>query len=199
MGGAQPLAAMITGASCWRSKPPARIDPPAHAICRRAADTLDEALEMIERWPKRRGEIDRPARQRRRDRARIVDRGIRPDVVTDQTRRTTRCTATCRRVGRWPSGARSESGDPKSVENAARASMREHVEAMLEFWGGGVRDVRLRQQHTPGGEGRGCRECVRLPGIRAGIHPSAVLRRIGPFRWVASRANRRTSTTPTPR
>ena len=38
---------------------------------------------------------------------------------------------------------------------------------------------RLRQQHPPGGEERGREERVRLPGLRAGVHPAAVLRRQG--------------------
>ena len=40
--------------------------------------------------------------------------------------------------------------------------------------------IRLRQQHPPGREGGGPRERLRLPGLRAGLHPPAVLRRHRP-------------------
>ncbi|CAB3810516.1 hypothetical protein LMG28688_07264 [Paraburkholderia caffeinitolerans] len=41
-------------------------------------------------------------------------------------------------------------------------------------------DARLRQQHPPDGAGNGRGKRVRLPGLRAGVHPSAVLRGQGP-------------------
>ncbi len=37
--------------------------------------------------------------------------------------------------------------------------------------------LRLRQQHPPGRAGRGCRQCLRLPGLRPGLRPAAVLPR----------------------
>ena len=65
------------------------------------------------------------------------------------------------------------------------ASMAAHVEAMLAFQRAGQRRLRLRQQPAPArlrlrGQGR-----LRLSRLCAGLHSSALLRRHGPFRWVA--------------
>ena len=110
----------------------------------------------------------------------MVRRGIRPDMVTDQT------SAHDPINGYLPKGwtmaewkAKRES-DPKAVEKAARASMREHVEAMIAFQDMGMPDFRLRQQHPPGRQGRRPRKRLRLPGLRAGLHPPAVLPRHRP-------------------
>ena len=91
--------------------------------------------------------------------------------------------------------------DPTAVALAAKRSMAEHVRAML-----GVAPARacptrrLRQQHPPDGPGRGRGRRLRLPGLRAGLHPPAVLprRRAVPL-GRACRATRRTSAAPTPR
>ena len=50
---------------------------------------------------------------------------------------------------------------------------------------GGRADDRLWQQYPPGGEGRGRRKCVRLPGVRPRLCRPLFCRGIGPFRWVA--------------
>src|SRR3546814_3019038 len=39
----------------------------------------------------------------------------------------------------------------------------------------GRANLRLRQQHPPDGPGRGRRKCLRLPRLRPGVYPSAVL------------------------
>ena len=53
-------------------------------------------------------------------------------------------------VAEWR--AKQES-DPKGVEKAARASMRDHVEAMVGFPQDGHSDPRLWQQYPPDGAG----------------------------------------------
>ena len=65
------------------------------------------------------------------------------------------------------------------------ASMADHVRAMLAFQARRRRHLRLRQQPPRPGAGGGRRERLRLPGLRAGVHPAAVLRGHGPFRWAA--------------
>ena len=67
---------------------------------------------------------------------------------------------------------------------SARESIANHVQAILQFKAMGNSVRRLRQQHPPGSEERGAEERVRLPAS-SGIHPADVLRRKGPFRWVA--------------
>ena len=68
----------------------------------------------------------------------LVKRGIRPDIVTDQT------SAHDPTNGYLPVGwsisewREKRETDPKSVERAARKSMRAHVKAMVDFWHMGV-------------------------------------------------------------
>ena len=128
-------------------------------------------------------------------------RGVRPDVVTDQTSRARsgqRLSAEgldARRVG---SAARERSRRASSTPR--KRSMAEHVRAMLAFHARGRPDVRLRQQHPPDGAGRRRRRRVRLS--RASCRPTsgrcsaaASGRSAGP----RCRAIPRTSTAPTPR
>ncbi|MGY9011107.1 MAG: urocanate hydratase, partial [Rhodobacterales bacterium] len=94
-------------------------------------ETLDEALEMIERWTaageaKSVGLLGNAADVF----PELVRRGIHPDIVTDQT------SAHDPINGYLPQGwtmaqwRDKRENDPKSVEKAARASMRTHVAAM---------------------------------------------------------------------
>ena len=199
MGGAQPLAAVFAGASCLAVECNPRVDrvPAADALSRREGGDA------------RRGAgDDRGAGRRRARRSRsgcvgnaadvfpeLVRRGVRPDIVTDQT------SAHDPVNGYLPQGwtmaewrARRES-DPKAVERAARASMKVHVAAMVDFWNAGRADARLRQQHPADGEGGGAGERLRLPGVRAGLHPAAVLPRgSGRSAGARCRATPRTST-----
>ena len=89
MGGAQPLAAVMAGACCLAVEcDPDHIDFRLRTrYVDERADTLDEALAMIDRWTSGgRGEIGRPARQRRRNPARAgqarrqARHGHRPDL-----------------------------------------------------------------------------------------------------------------------
>ena len=137
MGGAQPLAAVMAGASCLAIEcNPDSIDFRLRTrYVDERADTLDEALEKIERWTKA-GEAKSVGLLG--NAAEIVPelfrRGVRPDMVTDQT------SAHDPLNGYLPKGwsmaewREKRAGDPKAVERAARASMREHVEAMVAFW-----------------------------------------------------------------
>ena len=115
----------------------------------------------------------------------LVRRGVRPDVVTDQT------SAHDPVNGYLPKGwttaeweARRES-DPKGVGAAARASMAEHVRAMLDFhrmgipvvdYGNNIRQMALEE---------GVKDAFDFPGfVPAYIRP-LFCRGIGPFRWAA--------------
>jgi urocanate hydratase len=115
----------------------------------------------------------------------FLRRGIRPDIVTDQT------SAHDPLHGYCPAGwtpaewrARQET-DPQAVERAARQSMRQHVEAMVAFhrqgvpvldYGNNIRQVALDE---------GLSDAFAFPGfVPAYIRP-LFCRGIGPFRWVA--------------
>jgi hypothetical protein len=179
MGGAQPLAAVMAGACCLavECEDPQHRFPPPHPLSRRedrrprrgAGD--DRPLDQGGR-----GEIRRPARQCRRHLPRsCIKRGVRPDIVTDQTSAHDPSTATCRRAGPWPNGAKRES-DPKAVKGRPRLD-----EGPCRSDGRLLErrraDARLRQQHPPGGQGGRAGKRLRLPRLRAGLYPPAVLPR----------------------
>lgn len=188
MGGAQPLAAVMAGACCLavecdESRADFRqrtryVDEKTHS--------LDEALEMIGRWTTA-GEAKSVALIANAADIfpELVKRGIRPDIVTDQT------SAHDPVHGYLPQGwsvaewrARQET-DPKAVEKAARASMKTHVEAMVDFWNAGVPTVDYGNNIRQVALDEGFKDAFAFPGfVPAYIRP-LFCRGIGPFRWAA--------------
>ena len=149
-------------------------------------DSLDEALAMIERWTKA-GEAKSVGLLG--NAADIVPqllaRGIRPDLLTDQT------SAHDPLNGYLPKGwtlsewRKKRESDPKSVERAARASMREHVEAMVGFWNKGVPTLDYGNKIRQVAKEEGFENAFAFPGfVPAYIRP-LFCRGIGPFRWAA--------------
>ena len=188
MGGAQPLAAVMAGASCLAVEcNPESIDFRLRTrYVDERADTLDEAMEMIQRWTaageaKSVGLLGNAAEIL----PEMVKRGIRPDIVTDQT------SAHDPINGYLPVGwsiaewkAKRES-DPKAVEKAARASMRTHVEAMLAFHEAGVPTLDYGNNIRQVAKDEGLENAFAFPGfVPAYIRP-LFCRGIGPFRWAA--------------
>ena len=188
MGGAQPLAAVMAGACCLAVE----CNPESIAFRLRTryvdaqAATLDEAMEMIARWTaageaKSVGLLGNAAEVL----PEMVRRGIRPDMVTDQT------SAHDPINGYLPAGwtlgewkAKRES-DPKAVEKAARASMRTHVEAMLAFHAAGVPTLDYGNNIRQVAKDEGLTNAFDFPGfVPAYIRP-LFCRGIGPFRWAA--------------
>ncbi|MGB7261717.1 MAG: urocanate hydratase [Albidovulum sp.] len=188
MGGAQPLAAVMAGASCLAVEcNPDSIDFRLRTkYVDERADTLDEALAMIDRWTKA-GEAKSVGLLGNAADvfAELVARGVRPDMVTDQTSAHDPINGYLPQgwtMGEWK--AKRES-DPKAVEKAARASMRIHVQAMCDFhergiptfdYGNNIRQVALDE---------GLKNAFDFPGfVPAYIRP-LFCRGIGPFRWAA--------------
>jgi len=147
MGGAQPLAATMAGASmlaieCQSSRIDKRLETGYLDI---RAESLGEALELInksveERKPLSVGLLGNAAELL----PEMLKLGIRPDAVTDQT------SAHDPANGYLPIGWSVEQweerrvSDPDAVAAAARKSMAVHVRAMLEFHEAGIRFSRLR-------------------------------------------------------
>ncbi len=188
MGGAQPLAAVMAGACCLAVEcDETRIDFRLRTRYVDAkASTLDEALEMIDRWTKA-GEAKSVGLLG--NAADIVPelyrRGVRPDMVTDQTSAHDPLNGYLPKgwtIGEWK--AKRES-DPKAVEAAARASMREHVEAMVAFWNAGVPTLDYGNNIRQVALDEGFENAFAFPGfVPAYIRP-LFCRGIGPFRWAA--------------
>lgn len=188
MGGAQPLAAVMAGACCLAVEcDPDRIDFRLRTrYVDERADTLDEALEKIERWTKA-GEAKSVGLVGNTADIlpELVRRGVRPDIVTDQT------SAHDPLNGYLPKGwslaewREKRSSDPKAVERAARASMREHVEAMVAFWNAGVPTLDYGNNIRQVAKEEGFDNAFAFPGfVPAYIRP-LFCRGIGPFRWAA--------------
>jgi len=188
MGGAQPLAATMAGASMIAVEcQPSRIEMRLKTRYLDAeARTIDEALEIVDRSHK----AGKPISVGLLGNAaevfpEMVARGIRPDVVTDQT------SAHDPLNGYLPAGwslARWEEArerDPKAVEAAAKESMANHVRAMLDFHRMGVPTLDYGNNIRQMAKDMGVADAFDFPGfVPAYIRP-LFCRGIGPFRWAS--------------
>jgi urocanate hydratase len=188
MGGAQPLAATMAGASmlaveCQADRIEKRMET---GYLDKRADTLDEALALIDRSvadrePVSVGLLGNAAEVL----PELVSRGVRPDAVTDQT------SAHDPANGYLPIGWTVEEWfekrrtDPDAVVAASVKSMAVHVRAMLDFhtagiptfdYGNNIRQVALDQ---------GVGNAFDFPGFVPAYVRPLFCRGIGPFRWVA--------------
>jgi len=188
MGGAQPLAAIMAGASCLAVEcDSTRINFRLRTkYLDERAETLDEALEIldrakIEKRPVSVGLLGNAAEVV----PELVKRGIRPDLVTDQTSAHDLVHGYLPRgwsVEKWRSLQKS---DPKKIEKAARASIKIHVEAMLDFWEQGIPTVDYGNNIRQFAFEEGLKNAFDFPGfVPAYIRP-LFCRGVGPFRWVA--------------
>ena len=188
MGGAQPLAAVMAGASCLV------VECQASRIEMRLrtgyldvmSQDLDEALAMIakacaDKKPISVGLLGNAAEIF----PELLARGVRPDAVTDQT------SAHDPINGYLPAGwsvadwqARRES-DPVGVAKAAKASMAVQVKAMLGFHRAGVPTVDYGNNIRQMALEEGVADAFDFPGfVPAYIRP-LFCRGVGPFRWAA--------------
>lgn len=188
MGGAQPLAAVMAGACCLAvecDETRADFRLRTRYVDEKTHD-LDTALDMIARWTKA-GEAKSVALIANAADvfAELAARGVRPDIVTDQT------SAHDPIHGYLPQGwtvaewrARQET-DPKAVERAARASMKVHVAAMVDFWNAGVPTLDYGNNIRQVAKEEGLENAFAFPGfVPAYIRP-LFCRGIGPYRWCA--------------
>ena len=188
MGGAQPLAAVMAGACCLAVEcNPESIDFRLRTrYLDEKTDSVDEALALIEQWTaageaKSVGLLGNAADIF----PELVRRGVRPDIVTDQTSAHDPVNGYLPQgwtMGEWREKRES---DPKAVEKAARASMRTQVEAMLAFWDAGVPTLDYGNNIRQVALEEGLENAFDFPGfVPAYIRP-LFCRGVGPFRWAA--------------
>jgi len=192
MGGAQPLAATMAGFSmlaveCDESRIDFRLRT---GYLDRKATSLDEALAIIEAARNRREALSVGLLGNAADvYPELAARGVVPDAVTDQT------SAHDPRNGYLPRGwtmeqaAEARRHDPQRIEREARASMKVHVQAMLDLqsrgavvfdYGNNIRQVAFDE---------GLKDAFGFPGfVPAYIRP-LFCEGVGPFRWVALSGN----------
>jgi len=188
MGGAQPLAAVMAGASCLAVEcQPSRIEMRLRTrYLDRQAENLDEALTMMEQAGRDRKPVSVGLLGNAADIfPELVRRGVRPDAVTDQTSAHDPVNGYLPRgwtTAEWE--ARRET-DPKAVARAARASMAEQVRAMLDFHRMGIPVVDYGNNIRQMAFEEGVKDAFDFPGfVPAYIRP-LFCRGIGPFRWAA--------------
>jgi urocanate hydratase len=192
MGGAQPLAATMAGASMIAIEcQPSRIEMRLRTGYLDAkADTLDDALAMIERAKADNKPVSVGVPGNAAELVpELLRRGVRPDVVTDQT------SAHDPVNGYLPAGwtlaewEERRERDPKGVERAAKESMAVHVRAMLEFHRRGVPTVDYGNNIRQMAKDVGVADAFDFPGfVPAYIRP-LFCRGVGPFRWAALSGN----------
>jgi urocanate hydratase len=188
MGGAQPLAAVMAGASCLAVEcQPSRIEMRLRTrYLDEQAGNLDEALAMIEQANKAHKPVSVGLLGNAVDIfPELARRGVRPDAVTDQTSAHDPINGYLPKgwtIAQWEQ--RRES-DPKAVGRAARASMAEHVRAMLDFHRLGIPVVDYGNNIRQMAFEEGVSDAFDFPGfVPAYIRP-LFCRGIGPFRWAA--------------
>ncbi|PZO92235.1 MAG: urocanate hydratase [Sphingomonas sanxanigenens] len=185
MGGAQPLAAVMAGASCLAIEcQPSRIEMRLKTrYLDRATDNVDEALDLVTRagTPISVGLLGNAAELL----PELYRRGVRPDLLTDQT------SAHDPVNGYLPAGwsldrwFADRERDPQAVAAAARASMAVHVRAMLDFQAAGVPTVDYGNNIRQVALDEGVANAFAFPGfVPAYIRP-LFCRGVGPFRWAA--------------
>jgi urocanate hydratase len=188
MGGAQPLAATMAGASllaieCQADRIEKRLA--THYLDARA-DDLDRALDLVSKACSERralsiGLLGNAAEIL----PELVRRGVRPDAVTDQT------SAHDPANGYLPIGwsveqwrAKRETA-PNEVARAARQSIAVHVKAMLAFQKMGVPVFDYGNNIRQIAKEEGVAGAFDFPGFVPAYVRPLFCRGVGPFRWAA--------------
>ncbi|MFA6265077.1 MAG: urocanate hydratase [Pseudolabrys sp.] len=188
MGGAQPLAATMAGASILAVEcQPSRIEMRQRTgYLDKSSASLDEALTIIERATRDKkavsiGLVGNAAEVYRE----ILVRGIVPDVVTDQTSAHDPVHGYCPigwTLGEWKD--RQES-DPAGTADAAKAAMAVQVEAILGFKEKGSIAIDYGNNIRAMAKEKGVANAFDYPGfVEAYVRPLFCLGK-GPFRWAA--------------
>jgi len=188
MGGAQPLAATMAGASmlaieCQSDRIDKRLET-GYLDCR--AETLDEALALIDKSVAEKNAVSVGLLGNVADiLPELVQRGVKPDAVTDQT------SAHDPANGYLPIGWTVEewlekrTSDPDAVAAAAIKSMSVHVKAMLEFHHAGVVTFDYGNNIRQVAFDDGVQNAFDFPGFVPAYVRPLFCRGVGPFRWVA--------------
>ncbi len=119
----------------------------------------------------------------------LVRRGVRPDMVTDQTSAHDPLNGYLPKGWNWEEYRQRAQHEPALVINAAKISMAEHVEAMLAFHNMGIPTFDYGNNIRQMAHDMGVIRAFDFPGfVPAYIRP-LFCRGIGPFRWVALSGN----------
>ena len=188
MGGAQPLAATMAGASllaieCDQDRIQKRLNT---GYLDKTTGNLDEALEMIQSSIDKNDPISVGLLGNVADiLPKMIEMKVKPDIVTDQT------SAHDPVNGYLPSGwsidewEKKRNSHPEIVAKYAKESMAKHVEAMLAFHEQGIPTVDYGNNLRQMAFDQGISEAFSFPGFVPAYVRPLFCRGIGPFRWVA--------------
>ena len=188
MGGAQPLAATMAGYSmiaveCDETRIDFRlktgyVDKKAHSVTDamnllKAAQAAGQAVSI--------GLLGNAADVF----AQMVEEGIQPDLVTDQTSAHDPVNGYLPQgwtVAQWREEAKN---NPQKVAAAARKSMAVQVQAMLDFHGQGIPTVDYGNNIRQEAFNEGVEKAFDFPGFVPAYVRPLFCRGVGPFRWAA--------------
>ncbi|MGO2353691.1 MAG: urocanate hydratase [Marinomonas foliarum] len=188
MGGAQPLAATLAGAcslniECQQSRIDFRLR--TRYVDEQATD-LDDAMARIKKYTAEGKAVSIALCGNAAEiLPEMVKRGIRPDMVTDQTSAHDPLNGYLPLGMSWEEYREKSQTEPQAIVKAAKQSMAKHVQAMLDFqkmgvptfdYGNNIRQMAMEE---------GIENAFDFPGfVPAYIRP-LFCRGIGPFRWAA--------------
>ena len=188
MGGAQPLAAAMSGAASLIIE----VDP--QRIARRlatgyldeATDSLDEALDRVARWQRERAGRSVGLRANAADvLPALVARGVTPDVLTDQTSAHDALNGYVPNGMRLDEAVRLRERDPQEYIARSMHAMAEQVRAMLALRQRGAvtfdygNNIRTQAQQA------GVSDAFDIPGFVPEYIRPLFCEGKGPFRWAA--------------
>lgn len=188
MGGAQPLAATIAGASMLAVEcDPARIEKRLHTrYLDKSTDNLEEALSWIEGACQKKQPLSVGLLGNAADiYPELLRRGIWPDMVTDQTSAHDPLNGYLPRGWTLEKAIALRKSNPEEVVRAAKESMAIQVQAMLGFqqckipvfdYGNNIRQMAFEA---------GVKDAFSFPGFVSAYIRPLFCEGIGPFRWVA--------------
>ncbi|MBP7891327.1 MAG: urocanate hydratase [Arenimonas sp.] len=188
MGGAQPLAASMAGAcslniECQQSRIEMRIKT---RYVDEQADDLDDALARIQKYCAEGKAVSVALLGNAAEiLPELVRRGIRPDAVTDQTSAHDPLHGYLPAGWTWEQYIDEQKHNPAKTVEAAKHSMRVHVEAMLHFQNMGIPVFDYGNNIRQMAKDVGCADAFDFPGFVPAYVRPLFCRGIGPFRWVA--------------
>jgi urocanate hydratase len=188
MGGAQPLAAVMAGASmlaveCQPSRIEMRLRTKYLDV---QAKSLDEALAMIEESRRSKKPVSVGLLGNAADVfPELVKRGVKPDAVTDQTSAHDPVNGYLPRGWTLAEWERRLTSEPDAVAHAAKQSMAIQVRAMLDFHRMGIPTVDYGNNIRQMAKDEGVADAFDFPGFVPAYVRPLFCKGIGPFRWCA--------------
>lgn len=188
MGGAQPLAAKMAGASmigveCRESRIDMRLRT---GYVDHKATTLDEALEIINEATEK-GEATTVGLLGNAAYIypELLERGVIPDAVTDQTSAHDPLNGYLPKGLSVPEWESMQKTDPEKITELARESIAEQVQAMLDFKKKGIPVFDYGNNIRQEAFDKGVEDAFDIPGFVPEYIRPLFCKGIGPFRWAA--------------